>query len=161
MTRAILDVDGRAHDVVLVRKGDAWSATVDGQAFEANVERNGAGLVVRIGDRSLHVHLGPGHAQVDGERLAWRVVEVSALGDGPGADSTVGAKIRPPMNGKLERVLVQAGQEVAAGQVLFILEAMKMQNEVRSPVAGRVTVVHSKTGAAVEPGQVVLELEPL
>jgi biotin carboxyl carrier protein len=161
MTRATLEVDGRPHEVAVARKGDAWTVTVDGQAFEARRERNGAGLVVRIGERSLHVHLGPGQAQVDGRPLTWRVVDVSALGDGPGAGSAVGAKVRPPMNGKLERLLVQAGQEVAAGDVLFILEAMKMQNEVRSPMAGRVTAVHAQAGAALEPSKVVLELEPL
>jgi biotin carboxyl carrier protein len=161
MTRATLEVDGRAHEVALTRKGDAWTVTVDGQALEARLERNGSGVLVRVGDRTVHIHLGAGVATIDGAAMPWRIADVSAVGDGPGAGSAVGAKIRPPMNGKLERLLVKPGQEVAAGDVLFILEAMKMQNEVRSPLAGRVTAVHAQAGATLEPSKVVVELEPL
>jgi pyruvate carboxylase subunit B len=62
------------------------------------------------------------------------------------------------MNGKVERILVKAGQAVAKGDVLFVLEAMKMQNEVRSPVAGTVQAVHAAAGAVVEPSQVLVEI---
>ena len=67
--------------------------------------------------------------------------------------------VRPPMNGKLERILVQEGQQVAKGDVLFVLEAMKMHNEVKASSAGQVAAIHLVVGATVEPRQVVLDLK--
>ena len=68
-------------------------------------------------------------------------------------------RVRPPMTGRVESLLVGPGQSVAEGDVLFVLEAMKMRNEVRSPMAGVVAAVHVQVGAAVDTGTVVVELE--
>ena len=64
------------------------------------------------------------------------------------------------MTGKLDSFRVEVGQAVAKGDVLFVLEAMKMLNEVRAPAAGTVTAIHLKPGATLETSQVVLELGP-
>ena len=156
--RATLEVDGAVHEIALDRK--AGTVTVDGEPFAAALERNGAGLVVIVAGQRLHVRLGAGSAEVEGQSLSWRVTAVSQA-DGPeGAQAAHGARVKPPMNGKLERMLVKLGQVVAKGDLLFVLEAMKMQNEVRSPVAGRVTAIHGQVGAAVEPSQVLVEIGP-
>ncbi|HUR25855.1 MAG TPA: biotin/lipoyl-containing protein [Candidatus Thermoplasmatota archaeon] len=157
-TRATVDVDGVPHDVVLDRK--AGTVTVDGETFAVALERNGAGLVVRIGERRLHVRLGEGTADVEGEVVAWRVTAIGSAAGGPGGAAATGARVKPPMNGKLDRMLAKVGQAVAKGDILFVLEAMKMQNEVRSPMAGVVTAVHGTVGGAVEPSQVLVEIGP-
>ena len=157
-SRATLDVDGMTHEVALDRK--AGTVTVDGEAFKVALERNGAGLVVRVGDRRLHVRLGDGTAEVEGEALAWRVTGMGAASGAEGAAATHGARVKPPMNGKLDRMLAKVGQAVAKGDILFVLEAMKMQNEVRSPVDGRVAAVHAAAGATVDPSQVLVEIAP-
>ncbi|MEK6975503.1 MAG: biotin/lipoyl-containing protein [Candidatus Thermoplasmatota archaeon] len=159
---ATLDVDGRAHDVRLAKGKSGWSVEVDGDAFEARLDRNGSGVLVRIGDRTLHVSLGrPGEAVVDGKPIAYRVQTVSGSAVPGKAGPAHATHVRPPMNGKLERILVKPGQEIAKGDVLFVLEAMKMHNEVKAPVAGKVAAIHLQAGATVEPRQIVLDLEPL
>lgn len=155
---ATVEVDGTPHEVAVDRK--AGTVTVDGQTFKVALERNGAGLVVLVDGERLHVRLADRTATIEGETVAWRVAGLAAgAGTEAGAGAS-GARIRPPMNGKLERMLVKAGQAVAKGDVLFVLEAMKMQNEVRSPMAGVVSAVHGQVGAAVEPSQVLVEIAP-
>jgi biotin carboxyl carrier protein len=156
--RAVLEVDGATHEVEF---GAAGTVTVDGEPFEAALERNGSGVVVLVGVRRLHVRLGDGTADVEGTSLTWRIAELQggdAAGGGGGGGGS--ARVRPPMNGKVERMLASIGQAVAKGEVLFVLEAMKMHNEVRSPVAGRVAAVHAATGDSVEPSKVLVEIEP-
>jgi pyruvate carboxylase subunit B len=65
------------------------------------------------------------------------------------------------MPGLVVRVAATAGQAVAAGQGLIVLEAMKMENELRAPAAGRVTSVRVSEGQAVEKGQVLIEFGDL
>jgi biotin carboxyl carrier protein len=63
------------------------------------------------------------------------------------------------MPGKIVRVAADAGQEVRAGECLVVMEAMKMENEIRSPRAGRVTDVLVKEGQAVESGALLILVE--
>lgn len=64
-----------------------------------------------------------------------------------------------PMPGKIVRVLVSRDEEVAQDQGLVVIEAMKMQNELRAPRAGRITQVHVKEGIGIEAGARLLRLE--
>ena len=61
-------------------------------------------------------------------------------------------RIDAPMPGKVVRVLVKVGDEVTEGQGVLVVEAMKMENELKSPKAGKVTELHAVEGAAVESG---------
>lgn len=160
MTRVLLEFQGATYDVRCVRKGEGWTVTVDGQEILVQLQRNGAGLRVDAGGRGLHVELAGDACRIDGAPRSWRILDVPGLEDDGAGHAGHGAQVRPPMNGKIERLLVQPGQAVAKGDVLFILEAMKMQNEVRSPVAGKVSAVHLQAGATVEPRQVVVEIGP-
>jgi biotin carboxyl carrier protein len=64
------------------------------------------------------------------------------------------------MPGKIVEVKVREGQEVKEGDVLCVLEAMKMQNDLKSPVSGKVARVHVQDGANVEATTVLVEVEP-
>ncbi len=75
-------------------------------------------------------------------------------GDGPGQ------AILPPMPGKVLEVRVGEGDRVTAGQVLLVIEAMKMRNEVSAPVSGTVTAVRTRAGANVTAREVLLRLLP-
>lgn len=68
-------------------------------------------------------------------------------------------RILAPMPGKVLRVLVQPGQDVAARQPLVVVEAMKMENELSSPRAGRVKDVPAVEGQSVEAGRVLIVVE--
>ncbi|HEY6475172.1 MAG TPA: acetyl-CoA carboxylase biotin carboxyl carrier protein subunit [Polyangia bacterium] len=63
------------------------------------------------------------------------------------------ATVRSPIPGRVVKLLVKADDAVKAGQTIVVLEAMKMENELRAPRAGRVTAVRCAEGAAVEAGQ--------
>lgn len=159
--RALIEVAGVPHEVTLTKDGTRWQVDVDGDTFTVGLERNGAGTLLRVGDRVLHVDLvAPGQACVDGHATTYRIHEVTGTAAPDAAGQARATPVRPPMNGKLDRLVVQLGQVVAKGEVLFILEAMKMHNEVKAPVAGRVAAIHLQAGETVEPRQVVLDLEP-
>jgi biotin carboxyl carrier protein len=63
------------------------------------------------------------------------------------------------MPGLIVRVLVEPGQEVEAGAGLVVLEAMKMENELKASAAGTVSAIRSQAGEAVEKGQVLVEFQ--
>lgn len=66
-----------------------------------------------------------------------------------------------PMNGSVVRVLVEAGQQVAAGELLVVVEAMKMEHSICAAEAGEVTAIHCAEGDLVEEGRVLVALQPL
>ena len=81
--------------------------------------------------------------------------ELSAATTGPAGP----APLKAPMPGMIVRVSVQQGDAVHAGQGLVVMEAMKMENELRAGGAGTVKRVHVTPGTAVEKGALLLELE--
>ena len=69
------------------------------------------------------------------------------------------AKVSAPMPGKIVKLLVETGQLVAAGQGLLVMEAMKMENEIRSPREGRVREVRVSERQAVETGALLVVVD--
>jgi glutaconyl-CoA decarboxylase len=124
----------------LVRQGEAQTlAYADGDAGKVTVslKRPGADPVVV-------------HAEVAEARSA-RVAALAQQARGPAAAGPV--IVRSPMPGRVVKVLARAGERVAAGQAVVVVEAMKMENELRAPRAGTVREVRAAEGAAVEAGQ--------
>ena len=156
--RVVLEIDGEEHEVLVGRSGEVVKVEVGGQAFEAKL---GEGGLVLLGGERHQVHLaGDREATVDGKRVGFRIVDLqSGAGPGDGKGGARAARIKPPMPGKIVSVAVNEGEEVKAGQVLLILEAMKMQNEIASPSAGTVKKIHVKPGQNVESKDVLVELE--
>ena len=165
--RYIVQVGDERHEVEVA--GDA--VTVDGEATAARlVDVPGTPVrLVGLGDEVHRVvarrHPGRGRYTlwVDGYRY-----EVEALDERTrtirdlSAATAVAAGPAPlvaPMPGLVVRVAVAEGDEVAAGQGLVVMEAMKMENELRAPAAGRVKRVAVVPGTAVEKGAVLVELE--
>lgn len=70
-----------------------------------------------------------------------------------GAQSSGPATLRSPIPGRVAKLLARAGDQVTAGQTLIVLEAMKMENELRAPRAGTLSQLHCAEGAPVEAGQ--------
>jgi 3-methylcrotonyl-CoA carboxylase alpha subunit len=151
--------------------------------LEVEIDGSGAERAVRIGDgatRASLITLGAssGAVSVDGrparflfERVGSRV-RVAVGGEcfefdaGGGAKSKRAAsghgnpETRAPMPGKVLQVIVEPGAEVAAGDSLLILEAMKMENVLTAEIAGTVKEVHAKPGDMVEPGKLLVLLTP-
>jgi biotin carboxyl carrier protein len=78
---------------------------------------------------------------------------------GAGAETSGRAQVAASMPGKVVRVLVEVGAQVEAGDGLVIVEAMKMQNELKSPKGGQVVEVRAEAGATVNAGDVLVVVE--
>ena len=115
--------------------GSAWSVIVDGKSYEAKVERDNGEILV----------------EVAGERFRF--------GSGPERQegATAGRRPRPgrhevkaPMPGRVVKLLASSGETVTAGQAILLFEAMKMQNEMRSPQDGVLVELAVQEGQAIQ-----------
>jgi oxaloacetate decarboxylase alpha subunit len=105
---------------------------------------------VNVDGRHFNVSVGPGGAPLHIQPVAAAVSAPAVAGNG--------VSVEAPMAGTILKVLVQAGSAVAEGDVVVIMEAMKMETEVRSRASGIVSAVHTKEGAAVTVGDVLISL---
>jgi biotin carboxyl carrier protein len=119
-------------DIIQVEPS-VYSVLVDGVSYEARVTSN----EVTIGGASFSI-------EIDDPRQWKRSARA--------ADSGGRASLTAAMPGKIVRVLVAVGDEVAAGQGILVIEAMKMQNELKAPRAGRVTAIEVKENDSVNAG---------
>jgi biotin carboxyl carrier protein len=134
-------VDGRRIDldVVVVSERSQLSVRVDGRVVDLTTEGTPPELgAVASGHRS--------YVRVESERM--RAADQAKKATPGGGDKAV----KSPMPGRVVKLLVAKGDQVQAGQGLLVLEAMKMENEVRARTAGTVAEVHVAPGAAVEGG---------
>ena len=92
------------------------------------------------------------------EALDERTRAIRAL-SGAGKEATGPAPLIAPMPGMIVRISVAVGDTVQAGQGLIVMEAMKMENELRAATAGTVKAILAREGTAVEKGALLLELE--
>ena len=141
-------VDGRPVPLDLVQSGRSWSMLLGHRSHEISIADAGDGSLLISVDRQ------PLRATVHGGRRGDR--DGAAV---PGDQRNGPVRVVAPMPGRIVRVMVQAGDTVAAQQPLVIIEAMKMENELRSATAGRVTEVRVAEGALVESGAVLAIIE--
>jgi biotin carboxyl carrier protein len=120
--------------------GHSVSLLVSGRSHSCDVEPAREGRVAVLVDGAIHEL-----EILDERRLRMRRASGKFTLEGP-------QRIDAPMPGKVTRVLVKQGDEVAEGQGLVVVEAMKMENELKSPKAGKVSELHAVEGQAVESG---------
>jgi biotin carboxyl carrier protein len=123
---------------------NVYSILLDGHVYEAAIEETAEGAVVTIEGHRFEIELR--------DPRAW-----TGKPGGAPAEGTV--SITAPMPGKVVRVLVAPGQRVEAGQGLIVVEAMKMQNELKAPRPGQVLTVPTKEGATVLAAEVLATIE--
>lgn len=132
----------------------------DGVAIEGEFSVEAASSVLLNG-RSYRVSRGAGdEVWVNGHLLSMQVFDPRDLRTGQGSAASHGRQeIAASMPGKVIRVLVAAGDAVEEGQGLIVVEAMKMQNEMKSPKAGRVAEVRARPDATVGAGEILVVVE--
>ncbi len=139
--RMTFAIDGRRLDADSVQIAPGlYSILLDGKSFEAHA-RDASGEVI---------------VTIDGRDFTFRVEDPREWRrHGSALEAKGRQQVVASMPGKVVRVLVAAGQAVNAGQGLAVIEAMKMQNEVRSPKSGTVERLLVSEGQAVNAGEIL------
>ena len=178
-----IEINGRIRQVAVARADASFHVTIDGRRFEVDATRIDArawSLIVSGGDEvrlkpeavsafrrtyeitiapdpassQLAVHVGASRVLVglNGRRRFGRKDEGTRAATGP-------QQVVAPMPGKIVRVLVQSGEAVRARQPLVVVEAMKMENELRAARDGTVAEVHAQEGQSVDAGALLVLLQ--
>jgi len=160
-----VSIDGKTHRLELDRTEIGWSCRVDGReiAVDAVLARPDV-LSLRIANRAFEVKCervgAETHFWVGSERFAAEVRDPRSLrGRVRASDQHGPKKLTAPMPGKVVRILALQGAEIDAGAGVIVVEAMKMQNEVKSPKKGTIQKILVNLGAAVNAGDVLAIVE--
>jgi biotin carboxyl carrier protein len=169
-----IEVNGRPHAVKVERAGSRYRIESDGRVDVVDVARVDRTTVSMIlgGERecshevsvlegrepgALEIYLRAGLVQT---RVAGAPGQRRWNAKGAGLGGAVGPqRVTAPMPGKIVKVLVKPGDAVAARQGLVVIEAMKMENELRAAREGRVKEVHVAEGDLVEAGRLLTVIE--
>jgi acetyl/propionyl-CoA carboxylase alpha subunit len=165
------DIDGEKVALELRREGERVIAEVGGRRYELEARRIGGGVYLLLHEGRVYECRVGGEPGAGGRgalpvSVGGREYDVSLTDPKHlrGARAVAGhdagrAQVTAPMPGKVVRVLVEVGQPVEAGQGVIVVEAMKMQNELKSPKAGTVAELRAAPGATVNAGDVLAVIE--
>src|SRR5258706_105910 len=158
-------IDGRNYRLDLNRTDGRWSCRLDGREIEVDVVLVRPDVLsLRVGNVSYEVKsdgvANDSQLWVGSSRFAVEVRDPRSLrGRARAGDAQGPRKVTAPMPGKVVRLLVREGDEVEGGTGMAVVEAMKMQNEIKSPKKGTVRKVLVSEGAAVNAGDVLVIVE--
>ncbi|HQN76016.1 MAG TPA: hypothetical protein PLQ92_04635 [Methanomassiliicoccales archaeon] len=161
-------VNGQEYEVVVEKNGGDYRVAIGDHVFKCifkddKVLVNGEAAPIAIeGDLEEGAKVISGDSAMELKLQQVREIEHIALEeseDGGRAEGSSGA-VLSPMPGKIMSVKVKVGDVVNANQVVCVLEAMKMENEVQTEAAGKVKEVKVKAGEMVEGGQPLIVVEP-
>ena len=167
-----IETGGRMRAVFVTRVGAGFAVTVDqrtwsvdavridGQTLSLIVDANPGKQASEVtvvpepstGQLTVHVGTTPVVVTVNGRRHWGRKDDSAGTGAGP-------QRVLAPMPGKIVRLLVKTGDTVSARQPLVVVEAMKMENELRAGRAGTIAEVHAREGASVEAGALLILIQ--
>lgn len=150
-------LDERERDVdVQISPSGAISVTLDGHAVDADIIQVDGGINLKMGNRvfdlvvggksdALQIAVGAhrSNASVQSERTRSQKRGGTSKGAG-------GKEVRSPMPGRVVKILVSVGDDVAPQSPVVVVEAMKMENELRTPAGGKVEAIFAKAGDTVE-----------
>jgi biotin carboxyl carrier protein len=159
-------IEGETRRVELTRAGSGWRCKLDGRDLPLDVTftQNGV-LSILLAGKSYEVkqEVSPTQANivVGSERFEAVARDPRSLRSRrrSGAGDEGPKRVTAPMPGKVVRILAPVGAKVEAGQSVLVIEAMKMQNEMKSPKKGTVKKINVTEGSPVEAGQVLAEVE--
>ncbi len=141
-----VSIDGveQLVDAAALRPG-TWSLIVGGRSYQVDLDRRRAGIAASIGASEVML-------QVE-DALHKRLASAAGARTAPR-----GEQIRAPIAGKVVKVSVAVGDQVAPGGAVIVLEAMKMENELAAERGGTVSAIHKAAGQAVDTGDLLVEI---
>ena len=165
-------LSGTEYEVSLSVADKSAVVVVDGRRYEIEVRERVRGEYVLINGTNVYkcrveercnrpAQGGSFAVALRGTKYDVAIVDPKRLRSGQSstAHQAGAAEIVSPMPGKIVRVLLEAGANVAAGDGVIVVEAMKMQNEMKAPKAGIVISINAKEGATVNAGDVLAVIE--
>lgn len=166
--KLVAELSGGKHEVEIKRDGKSLTAEIDGRVYEIEASEpepnvylfKHANKIYQIfvsprekPDAPFAVNLGSQHYEI-------KIFDTKRLrGSGSGGQIEGSSEIKTAMPGKVVRVLAEAGAEIKQGEGVIIVEAMKMQNEMKSPKDGIVKEIRCAEGATVNAGDVLAVIE--
>jgi biotin carboxyl carrier protein len=167
--KLLADIDGDKHELQFRREGWRIMAEIDGRSVEADVRETAeGGYLLIIDGRVYDCRVGLSQQQPEKTEVHVRAQLYSIAVTDPrrlraaesaAAHADGSVQIIAQMPGKIVRVQVEVGSQVEAGDGVLVVEAMKMQNEMKSPKAGRVALLNAKAGETVNAGAVLAVIE--
>ena len=163
------EINGETVEVDISRDGDKLSATVGDREYSLEISEPETGVLLLRQDGQIFEAFisqpstpdSPTSVTIRGLEYQVSITDPKRLHGARGGHShdrgTV--EIKTAMPGKVVRLLALAGDEVKKGDGVIVVEAMKMQNEMKSPKAGRVVEVKTKPDATVAAGEVLVVIE--
>jgi biotin carboxyl carrier protein len=167
--RLTAECEGQTHALKIRHEGSSVVAEIDGRAYQLGLHEPEFGQYLCIENTLVHdcrVEKRPGQTELLVVHLGTDSYEIKLIdpkrlrsAQSSGAHSHGSAEIVAPMPGRVVRVLVEVGQQVAAGEGVAVVEAMKMQNEMKAPRAGTVVALSATAGETVNAGDVLAIVE--
>lgn len=161
--KLIAELNGEKHEVEMRRDGRAVFARVGDREYELDASEVEPNVFLLKHDAKIYqAYVAPnGIVNIGNRQIEVSIADPRKLrGTGSDGDETDGvAEIKTAMPGKLVRVVVAVGDEVKHGDPVVVVEAMKMQNEMKSPKDGTVTAIRFSEGDTVNAGDVLAIIE--
>lgn len=143
--RVTIDGTEREVDARSIRPG-TWSLLIEGRSFVVDLDPRRTGIAASVGASEVTL--------VVEDALHKRLASAASAG----RPTVTGETIRAPIAGKVVKVLVSSGEQVAPGTPVVVLEAMKMENEIVAERGGTVATITKSAGQAVDTGDLLIEL---
>jgi biotin carboxyl carrier protein len=163
------ELEGESYQLSIVREGVRVEAEVGGRRYELEARETEAGAYLfmlkgRVYECRVEASVARGdatHVEIGGREFVVRLFDPRRLRAASvgSAQSQGRVVVAASMPGKVVRVLVEEGATVEVGAGLVVVEAMKMQNELKSPKAGIIVELRAREGATVNAGDVLLVVE--
>lgn len=157
------ELNGEKHEIEITRDGEMLFARVDDREYELEASEVEPDVYLfKYDNRIFQIYVAPnGMVNLGNHQLEISVTDPKRLrGSGAEDANAVGiAEIKTAMPGKLVRILIEAGAPIKHGEGVLVVEAMKMQNEMKSPKDGVVREIRFAEGATVNAGDVLAIIE--
>jgi biotin carboxyl carrier protein len=159
------EINGQTLTLELEEKDGRVVAIINGRSYEAQVLRPETGVYqFFVGNKVYEARVSNAETEVlkinlRGKLFAAKLIDRKHRRAGAEHDDDSQKQLVAPMPGKVVRLLLQVGDEVAAGQGVVVVEAMKMQNEIKSPKTGQVAEIRVTEGETVSANQILAIVE--